>query len=331
MKINLFVIVLIIVFFGCNQKSKYYTHTGEAEGTIFHIKYEYKKPLNKEIDSLLNYFEDNLSIYRDSSLISEFNKSTADTFIFHNHLFADMLNKAFEIYKKTDGAFDITIANLVNAWGFGFEKIDNVDSVVIDSIMQFTGMDKLCFVGDTMLIKKDSRIKIDGNAIAKGQSVDFVAKYFENLGIENYLVEIGGEIRVKGKNPKAKSWIIGIDKPIDDTTGFYRKLERMIRLSNGAVATSGNYRKFYVKNGIKYSHTINPVTGYPVRHSLLSVTVLAEDCITADALATALMVMGTDKAKSFLKNTDVEALLIYDDNGKYSIYYTLGFEKLFVR
>jgi len=182
-----------------------------------------------------------------------------------------------------------------------------------------------------MLIKKDSRIKIDGNAIAKGQSVDFVAKYFENLGIENYLVEIGGEIRVKGKNPKAKSWIIGIDKPIDDTTGFYRKLERMIRLSNGAVATSGNYRKFYVKNGIKYSHTINPVTGYPVRHSLLSVTVLAEDCITADALATALMVMGTDKAKSFLKNTDVEALLIYDDNGKYSIYYTLGFEKLFVR
>ncbi len=324
-------IVAVAVFTGCSENTKYHTHAGTAEGTTFHIKYEYKRTLNHEIDSLLNHFEDVLSIYRDSSLISRFNEFAGDSFIFHNELFAAMLNKAFEINKETGGAFDITVANLVNAWGFGFDKYSEVDSSVIDSVMAFTGMDKLEFVGDTLLIKKDYRVKIDDNAIAKGQSVDYVSEYLESLGITNYLVEIGGEVRLKGKSPKGKNWVIGIDKPIDGSTEWNRQLEAAISLTGKAVATSGNYRKFYIKNGIKYAHTIDPKTGYPVTHSLLSATVLADDCMTADALATAFMVMGTDKVKSFLQDhKGVEALLIFDKNGKYGIYATPGFEKLMI-
>ncbi len=325
-------VVAVVVFSGCSKETRYYTHSGVAEGTTFHIKYAYKRTLNHEIDSLLNYFEGVLSTYRDSSLISHFNRWGKDTFVVRNRLFAEMLDKAFEVYRETNGAFDITVANLVNAWGFGFDKYSEVDSSVIDSLMQFTGMNKLIWDGDALLIKKDVRLKLDDNAIAKGQSVDFIARYFDRLGIKNYLVEIGGEIRVKGLNPKGKRWVIGIDKPIDGSTEWDRELEAAISVTNKAVATSGNYRKFYIKNGVKYSHTIDPKTGYPVRHSLLSATVVADDCITADALATAFMVMGTEQVKKFLKrHPGIEVLLIYDNGGKYGLFKTPGFEKMLVR
>jgi thiamine biosynthesis lipoprotein len=328
MKKLLFLLIAVFLVVSCSKKDSYHFHSGVAEGTTFHIKYRYDKDLSEQIDSLLNYFEGVLSTYRDTSIISKFNKLEGDTFIFHNELFADMIKKSFEVYKKTEGAFDITVATLVNAWGFGFDTIANVDSAKIDSILEFTGMDKIELIGDTMLIKKDSRIMIDDNAIAKGQSVDFVSKYFDSLGIKDYLVEIGGEIRVKGKNPKGSDWVIGIDKPIDGSTEWDRELEASIYLTNKAIATSGNYRKFYVKEGKKYAHTIDPVTGYPVQHSLLSTTVIFDDCMTADAYATAFMVMGYKKSRDFvLSHKGFEVMFIYDENGKFKVFATNDFKK----
>jgi len=331
MKRFLILSIVVLTLASCEngKVNKFYTHTGTAEGTIFHIKYQYRKPLNREIDSLLNYFEGILSTYRDTSLISKFNKQARDSFLVRNKLFAEMLKKSFEINKQTNGAFDITVAQLVNAWGFGFDTLQSVDSSVIDSILKFTGMNKLKFTGDSLLIKTDPRIMIDDNAIAKGQSVDFVANFFDSLGIKNYLVEIGGEIRVKGVNPNGKKWIIGIDKPIDGSEEWDRQLEASISLTDKAIATSGNYRKFYIKNGKKYAHTIDPVTGYPVSHTLLSSSVIAKNCMTADALATAFMVMGTKKSIEFLKkHNGYNAMLIYNEEGKYKIYMTDGLKKL---
>ncbi len=328
------VISLITFFFtSCNKTIGYQYHSGTAEGTTFHIKYQYNKDLSRQIDSLLDHFENILSTYRDSSLISRFNYLQKDTFIFHNKLFAQMLNKAFEVYKNTNGSFDITVAPLVNAWGFGFDTLPQLDSMVIDSILQFVGMQKLSFVGDTMLIKQDKRIQIDGNAIAKGQSVDYISHYFDSLGIKNYLVEIGGELRTKGKNPKGEKWIIGIDKPIDGSTEWNRTIENRLYLSGKAIATSGNYRKFYIKNGKKYSHTINPHTGYTVSHNLLSASVITDDCITADAYATAFMVMGTNKTIEWLKNHKnlLEVLLIYNRGDKEHIWTSPEFNKRLIK
>ncbi len=324
-------LIPLFLFVSCanNNSLRYYSHAGVAEGTTFHIKYKYNKDLSSKIDSLLNFFEGVLSTYRDTSLISKFNKFNGDTFIFHNDLFAAMLTKSFEVYKKTQGAFDITVATLVNAWGFGFDTLAAIDSAKIDSILEFTGMDKLKLVGDTMLIKTDSRIMIDDNAIAKGQSVDFVAGYFDSLGIKDYLVEIGGEIMVKGKNSKGTAWVIGIDKPIDGSTEWNRDLEATIYLTNKAIATSGNYRKFYIKNGKKFAHTINPKTGYPVLHNLLSSSVIYNDCMTADAYATAFMVMGFEKSRRFvLSHKGLEVMFIYDKDSKFNIFMTGGFKKL---
>ncbi len=321
------ILLLLVVFNSCKNNAPYQYHEGYAEGTTFHIYYQSNDVYNNEIDSLLGYFESILSTYKKTSLISHFNEQVNDTFETDNALFWNMVNTAAKVNKETDGAFDITVAPLVNAYGFGFTDTMKTDSTIIDSLLQYVGMDKLIIDGNK-LIKTNPNLQIDGNALAKGQSVDFVADFFESKGIDNYLVEIGGELRGKGVNKHGESWQIGIDSPNDDNTNTQINTLAVMGLKNSALATSGNYRRYYYKNGLRYSHTINPKTGYPVNHTLLSSSVMTDKCITADAYATSFMVLGLDKSKEFLKkHPNIDVYLIYGKEGNtYDVFNTEKFK-----
>ena len=229
----------------------------------------------------------------------------------------EVLTKARHISQSCQGAFDVTVMPLVNAWGFGFKKGEFPSDAQIDSLRQFVGYQRIELTRDSLLKKADSRIMIDCGAIAKGYSVDCVARVLREHGVRNYMIEIGGEVVTKGRNPEGSPWKIGISRPVEDDSSE-AGLQTVLELENAALATSGNYHNFYVRNGRKYAHTIDPRTGYPVEHSLLSATVIAPDCATADAYATAFMVMGLDKAKQILKkNKSLKAYLIFaDEQGK---------------
>jgi len=319
---NLLMITFIFVLIcACNQKpkSEYINFSGFTQGTTYNITYESYDLINyqADIEIILAEFDSSLSTYNSKSLISKINKNESfET----DDWFRYVYKKSEEVYYQSKGAFDITVAPLVNVWGFGFKNKANVTNAMIDSILKFVGFQNVC-LKDSLIFKKDPRVMLDGNAIAQGYSVDIIAGFLEDKGIQNFLVEIGGEVKTKGVNKKGKPWKIGIDKPIDNNNIPGENLQSIIQLSNKALATSGNYRKFYERDGIKYSHTINPKTGYPVTHSLLSTTVIANDCIIADAYATAFMVMGLDKAYELAeKLPDIEAYFIYsDENGKYCV------------
>jgi thiamine biosynthesis lipoprotein len=235
--------------------------------------------------------------------------------------FKNVVIKAFEVHKATNGLFDITVGPLVEAWGFGKNKAMEADTTIIDSLLKFTGMDKI-YIDKNKLFKKDERVQLNANAIAQGYSVDVICQYLDSKNIKNYMVEIGGEVRVKGKNPKNKLWKIGIDKPFDNNRTPGTNLQAILKLHNMSAATSGNYRKYIIKNGIKYVHSINPQTGYPVMHNLLSVTIITPKSITGDAYATACMVAGLEIAKKIIFNHDeLEAYLIYSDKmGEFKVY-----------
>lgn len=275
-------------------------------GTTYQITYRssQKDSLQEGIDSLLKAFLQSVSTYEPQSTISSFNQ--AERGVVMDTLFRNVLEASRKIYRMTDGAFDPTVGPLVNAWGFGYEKKPNKDSATIDSLLQLVGLDRLEVRGDS-LIKPDPRIELDFSAIAKGYGVDLVADYLQKKGIDDYFVEIGGEIRVSGRNPGGDSWRIGIERPEENQSA----LKAILTVNRGALATSGNYRNFYYEDGAKYAHTISPVTGYPVQHQLLSASVWASDCMQADALATAFMVMGHRKAQAFIKKYDVDAYFIY--------------------
>ncbi|NJK85167.1 MAG: FAD:protein FMN transferase [Bacteroidales bacterium] len=257
-----------------------------------------------------------MSTYVPNSIISRFNRN--ETGVIPDEHFLTIYKKAVEVNKKTNGAFDITVAPIVNAWGFGYTEKNDADSAKIDSLLQYVGMDKLILEGKTIQ-KKDPNVMFDFNAIAQGYSVDLVADFLESKGISAYMVEIGGEIKAKGKNPKNSKWRIGIDRPIDNNVIPGATLQNIIEISNYSLATSGNYRKFIEKEGRKYGHIINPKTGYPEYSNMLSVTVIAKDCMVADAYATSFMVMGKDKTIEFLNNNrELEAYLIFsDDSGNF--------------
>jgi len=311
---------IIVTLLSCNQpNSNYISFGGFVQGTTYSITYETLDSANykDKIEILLADFDTSLSTYNNLSLITKINNNEiTNTDLYFNAVY----NKSEEVYQNTNGAFDITVAPLVNAWGFGFKNKEEITNAKIDSILEFVGFDKVSLT-NSEIIKTDPRVMLDVNAIAQGYSVDVVADFLENQEILNYLVEIGGEVKTKGINKKGKEWNIGIDKPIDNNNVPGQNLQAIIKLSNKSLATSGNYRKFYEKNGIKYSHTINPKTGYPVTHSLLSATVVADNCITADAYATAFMVMGLEKSIELLKELpNIEAYLIFsDENGEYKV------------
>ncbi|MFW5978790.1 MAG: FAD:protein FMN transferase [Bacteroidia bacterium] len=334
MRIYLIALLSLLFVTTCNKrveedKTAYMEINGTTQGTTYMIKYSTEDTTNyrNDIEKIFKRIDSSLSTYNEQSTISRVNKNeqreVADTH------FLNVFNASLEISEKTNGAFDITVAPLVNAWGFGFEEIPDVDSTKIDSILQFVGYNKVQ-VRDGEILKDDKRTMLDMNAIAKGYTVDVVAGFLDRKGVENYLVEIGGEIRVKGKNQKNQQWKVGVDKPIDGNETPGKDLQAIIKLDNRSLATSGNYRKFYIKDGVKYSHTINPLSGYPVEHNLLSATVLADQCIDADAYATAFMVLGPEKSKEIVENNqELEAFFILGDkDGKYKTYYSENIKKL---
>lgn len=334
MRIYSIVLLSLLFLTTCNKRVEetqkaYMEINGTTQGTTYMIKYSTGDTTNyrDDIEDVFERIDSSLSTYNEQSTISRVNKSTlmevADTH------FLNVFNASLEISEKTDGAFDITVAPLVNAWGFGFEEIPDVDSTKIDSILQFVGYEKVR-ARDGKIKKEDERVMLDMNAIAKGYTVDVVAGFLDKKGVENYLVEIGGEIRTKGKNQKNQHWKVGVDKPVDGNETPGKNLQAIIQLNNQSLATSGNYRKFYIKDGVKYAHTISPMSGYPVEHNLLSATVLTDQCIEADAYATAFMVLGPEKSKEIVRNNEnLEAFFILGDkDGKYETYYSENMKNL---
>ncbi|MBN1790786.1 MAG: FAD:protein FMN transferase [Bacteroidales bacterium] len=322
------IILLVCIFTLTGKKGEYIRLAGFAQGTTYHVTYESKKGenLQNQIDSILADFDMSLSIYQPGSVISRLNRNEPGTRV--DQKFKAVFTKSIEVYEKTNGAFDITVGPIVNALGFGNADTITVDSTIIDSLLLYVGMDKIS-LRDDILEKKHEGIVLDVNAIAQGYSVDVVADFMEALSIKNYMVEIGGEVRAKGKNDRNQFWQIGIDKPQEGNMLPGSDLQAIISLRNRSLATSGNYRKFYEKDGIKFVHTVNPKTGYPVISNLLSATVVSDDCMTADAYATAFMVFGLDRSMAFLEeNNFLDAYLIYaDQEGKFRVFATQGLQK----
>lgn len=314
-------VVLFVAGIAVGRKNADYQHdSGLVFGTSYNITYQSNDNLKPEIEKTLAEVDASLSPFNEKSVITHVNKNEAVTLDDH---FITVFRLSSEIYKDTEGAFDITVAPLVNAWGFGFKNGITPDCHAIDSLMQFVGFDKVK-LQDGKIIKTDDRLMLDCSAIAKGYGVDAVARLLESKGIDNYMVEIGGEIVASGENPKGAPWRIGVSKPDDDSVSVSNEIQGIINISNRAMATSGNYRNFYYKGGKKYAHTIDPKTGCPVQHSILSATVVSDECAKADAYATAFMVMGLDKAKAVLaRHKDMMAYFIYsDDKGNNKVWYS---------
>lgn len=303
------------------QRSMAYQHdTGFIFGTVYHVTYQYNRDLKDEIEAELNKVDNSLSPFNNQSVITAVNQNKNPEV---NEMFSDVFNLAEQVSQETDGAFDITVAPMVNLWGFGFKKGISPSKQKIDSLRQIVGYNKVS-LRDGHVIKADKRIMLDCSAIAKGYGSDVVARYLRSKGITNFMIEIGGEIVTSGKSEKRLPWKIGVTKPTDDSLNTNQELETVLNVTDKAMATSGNYRNFYYKGGKKYAHTIDPKTGYPVQHSLLSSTVLASNCATADAYATAFMVLGIDKAKVVLqKHPELMAYFIYaGPDGKMKVWFS---------
>lgn len=307
-----------------------YQHTkGLIFGTVYNMTYQYEEDLKHEIEEELKRFDASLSPFNESSVITKVNQNED---IIVDTLFRNVFNRSMDISEETNGAFDITIAALANAWGFGFKKGEWPNSAIVDSLLELTNYKNIA-LENGKIIKKDPRIMISCSAIAKGYATDVLALLLERKGVENYMVDIGGELALKGINSRKESWRIGINKPVDDSLSINQELQMILQLTDAGVATSGNYRNYYYKDGKKYAHTIDPRTGYPVQHNILSATVVAEDCMTADALATAFMVMGKDDSEAFLNSRPhIGACFIYsDEEGKLQTYITENMKKYIVK
>ena len=313
------------------KKSEYVKISGFAQGTTYHITYENSTGIDysQAIDSILKAFNKSCSIYDSTSIISRINNN--DPTVEADDWFIDVFNKSAEVNDTSGGAFDITVGPVVNAWGFGSSPVLKHDTAYIDSLLQFVGMDKVK-LEKRKIIKKYAGVKLDDNALAQGYSTDLVCDFFKSKGIRNYLVEIGGEVRGKGTNAKNNYWHVGIDKPSEDNSAPGDKLQAIIELNNKSLSTSGNYRAFYVENGVKYSHEIDPKTGFPARNTLLSSSVICDDCITADAYATTFMVLGVDKSKELLhKLPGVEVYFVYTNSkGEYEVFFSDGLKKMII-
>ena len=301
--------------------------SGKTMGTTYNITYLADGGINykNEIDSLLKVWNQSMSTFIPGSEISYFN--THDTLHFRSQYFYPVLAKSHEVYEATGGAFDPTVMPLVDAWGFGPKQEAMPDSAQIDSLLHYVGFNKIGF-DSTMAWKKTRGVELDFSAIAKGYGVDVIGKFLTGKGVENYVVEIGGEVLAHGKNSQGKLWSTGIEDPTVDL--LESRISAVLELDNEAIATSGNYRNFYVKDGRKYSHEINPYTGFPAEQNILSSSVIADNCMTADAFATAFMVLGLDKSLQVLaKRKDLQVYFIYsDEHGDLKTYMSEGVNKM---
>lgn len=326
------VVILLVFISSCQpKKSEYLKIAGYAQGTSFHITYENSNNENygDAIDSILRAFDKSCSMYDSTSIISRINNN--DPNVEADDWFIDVFKKSAEVNALSEGALDITVGPVVRAWGFGAKPMAKHDTAYIDSLLQYVGMEKVKLVG-RKVIKQLPGVSLDVNAVAQGYSVDVLAKFFDHKGIKNYLVEIGGEVRSKGTNAKNTLWHVGIDRPADDNLIPGQQIQAIIELNNKSLTTAGNYRKFFVENGVKYGHTIDPKTGYPAKNTLLSATVVADDAVTADAWDTAFMVLGLEKSKEILtKLKGIDVYFIYsNDKGEYEIYLSDGMKKMIV-
>ena len=305
-----FLIVATVIILAEN-KPEYRTSQGAVFGTTYHITYNHNADLSTDITRVLKDVDNSLSTFNANSTISLVNKNMQ---VELDSMFLYVFHLAQHVAETTTGAFDITVAPAVNAWGFGFKNAETIDNDLIDSLKQIVGY-QMVKEENGVIVKDDSRIMLDCSAIAKGFGCDVVAALFDSVGIADYMVEIGGEIVVKGLNSKGSDWRIGISKPTDDSLATETELQTVLEMTNRAMATSGNYRNFYYKDGKKYAHTIDPATCRPVNHNLLSVTVLAENCAVADAYATAMMVLGLERSLELCKELEnIDAYFIYQDN-----------------
>ena len=309
------VIAAVLLLLLPNEPKKQYFHNqGNIFGTYYNIRYEGTEDLHQAIKDRLQDFDNSLSMFNKNSVISQINRNEA---VQTDSLFEHMFYEAQSISQLSNGAFDITVAPLVNAWGFGTSQVKGERLEVrgkIDSLKAFVGYRNIQLEGHTLL-KKDERIVLDASAIAKGYACDVIAQLLRQHGVENLLVDIGGEVVVKGHNDKGNAWRVGITRPTIDATGAEKELQEVIASTDLCMATSGNYRQYYYQDGQRRSHTIDPRSGFPVEHSLLSATVVASSCMRADALATACMVLGAEQAMQMIEQTaDASCYLIIADS-----------------
>ena len=315
-----FLVIGTVIIVSRQQSTPYQHDRGMVFGTVYHITYQSSKSLQKDIEAELAKVDASLSPFNKRSIITAVNENR-DTVV--NKMFSDVFALAMKISDSTNGAFDITVAPLVNAWGFGFKGGAMPSRHQVDSLKALVGYHKVSLTNGRVS-KTDPRIMLDCSSIAKGYGCDVVAKFLSAKGIDNYMVEIGGEIVTRGISEKRLPWKIGVTKPTDDSLNVNQEIQTIINVTDKAMATSGNYRNFYYKNGRKYAHTIDPSTGYPVQHNILSSTVIADDCATADSYATAFMVMGLDKAKAILsRHPELMAYFILaSDDGTNKVWFS---------
>jgi thiamine biosynthesis lipoprotein len=308
-----FLMLLIVgtVLIISHQQSTPYRQANDfVFGTTYKIVYQCDSDLTASIRQELRRVDYSLSPFNKESVITAVNQNRE---VMLDPYFVEVFNKAMEISRETKGAFDITVAPLVNAWGFGFKHEQMPTKRQVDSLRQIIGYQKVA-LKNGKVVKQDPRMMLDCSAIAKGFGVDAVARLLRDRGVQNFMVEIGGEVVTCGVNAQRLPWRVGVVKPSEDSLSTGHELQTILNVTDKAMATSGNYRNFYYKNGRRYAHTIDPKTGYPVQHSLLSATVLAASCTVADAYATSFMVMGLDNARQLLEHhPELMAYLIYDD------------------
>jgi thiamine biosynthesis lipoprotein len=305
------IVLCAIVMFRSMQKTAVpYQHLeGTVFGTIYHITYQGNEDYHDEIRSTFKTFDASLSMFNPTSIISRFNQN--DSTAVADEYFTTVFRKSMTVSEATHGAFDITVAPLVNLWGFGFKNSDSVTQVAVDSIRAFVGYHMVQLDDEGHLTKTDERTIMDASSVAKGYACDVIAGVLRAHGVTNYMVEIGGEIALNGVNDKGSAWSIGINKPTEDPSNTLSEIDNVLQMTSGGMATSGNYRNFYYKDGKRVAHTIDPRTGYPVQQDILSSTVVAADCMTADAYATAFMVLGKERSLEVLAaDTSLSAYFI---------------------
>jgi thiamine biosynthesis lipoprotein len=322
------IFLICLLFVSCRQT--YFEDSGTVFRTYYQIKYQSDKLLTDKIDAELQAFNLSMNPFNPNSIIAKINRNEE---VEVDRWFTEVFNKAMEVSERSNGLFDVTAAPLINLWGFGFENMDNISPEVIDSLKTFVGYRKIRLEGKR-IIKDDPRVTLNFSAIAKGYACDVIAALLEREGVKNYMVNIGGEIAARGKNAQGNCWNIGINEPEDEATYLTNNYKEIVQLCNkSGLATSGNYRNFYIKDGKKYGHTIDPVTGYPAEQNILSATIIAPDCMTADAYATAFMAMGVEAACRMAEQIpEIEYYLIYTgDDGSQQIKYSKGMSSKLVR
>lgn len=340
---QIFALILFVVFVGCKDKvTPFYKLTGPTMGTKYHITVQTDRPekVQTSIDSILNHFNLSMSSYIDTSTLSFFN--VADSMYCFSAVsdpyFEPIFLKSKEVYEKTSGSFNPSIAPLVDYYGFGYKEkkpLKALDTLKIKELLKLLVFDSVYISKDSQdmicIHKPNKNVKLDFNSISPGYAVDVIAKFLERAGIRNFMIELGGEIRTLGLNDKNKEWVIGINKPKEGAKET--EIELPLQISNKSLATSGNYRNMYESKGQKFAHIINPITGLSQPTDILSATVIADDCISADAYATAFMVLGLKKSLELVEQLNgIEACFIYDNEGDGIFEFSVsnGFSKFYL-